>query len=1037
MSPDDRDQLVARMRDRSAHVKTLRKMIRFKMRSHVLRPKILLHCLTFALVAVYLQELISNREVRHANQSILNYLSSSYYEESLVTNSFHYGQETTIVKHKFDKLGDKHQIQNWIKYWLLKNLLAESIPLYSMTAGTPKQAKDKMLNFLFKLKGVQMKKIVRAWKTVTSRSIIEPALAAANNMDEQIVEHEKEIKLREEKVDFLKQKREIQIGIIKSLNQDVLDLENKLKDPSRSPSTLQTIIAGLSKPVHAVLRIANRSVLRWASELTRTGMSAHRMGPGLVGENTPYMLQSNEWVIRGEDQSEKEREVETQIGVQSVISSEKSKRPSLSSISSGKKRLKRSRKERKGEADAAAKAELLSKLLPEYRHSPSVWTSEEELEANRPHADEDTLYPFDTRIGSTALRWLDMVVTSRAKGLQINTDLFHMPKTKHSSINDLVGGLSYAFVLDAINPEKSNLKSLLALELEAWDRCQIIYDQVSPAVRILSVDEMAGYPDEDDEKSEEKRRPQTPGTPGTPGTPSKRRRSSSGRNRKEMITRQVTYINGVKVEMEDDSEQRHFAWMAYVIFLHRCFPSGPADEVDASWLQVDESDDDHLATDTEINPDLSGSEASIDRERPAEGSARISWNNYVKKADLAMTLVKAESTKFEGSSLTELGIARSLDTLRGPCKDLSECVDILVASRDLFCRFRSALYEREQLRDFETRSQMLSFLGCYQAVLGRDTAIEEDVDDGTFTGRHIRDQVGDLMRAETSPSTGQKGLSEAEQEQYISELREFLVTHFRDSQMIFSHYAADSHTGGKSTMDRSEFWKLVKDLKLHRHLSGAEIDLIFQRSNLDVSIDRSQNKNYNPDGELEAHEFIEALIRLSACKYKSSRNISWVGKFKKMYIENLIPCAKKTNAAGFRDTALVDKQVKQVFLRERTKLRKIFSHFAAADTSNATVGNVTSSTINVKELLQMCRTLGIMRAGVLTDTTVRKLFAHVQVEEDAESGAAAGDDDEMNYDEFKEVILALSFMLFPDPWIPPFKKLQHFLEEAFAASPFL
>ena len=79
----------------------------------------------------------------------------------------------------------------------------------------------------------------------------------------------------------------------------------------------------------------------------------------------------------------------------------------------------------------------------------------------------------------------------------------------------------------------------------------------------------------------------------------------------------------------------------------------------------------------------------------------------------------------------------------------------------------------------------------------------------------------------------------------------------------------------------------------------------------------------------------------------------------------------------------------------------------------------------------MCRTLNIMRPGILTDTTVRSLFAHVQLDENAESGAQPGDDEEMNYEEFKEVLLALSFMLFPDPWTPPFKKLQLFLDDAF------
>ena len=159
---------------------------------------------------------------------------------------------------------------------------------------------------------------------------------------------------------------------------------------------------------------------------------------------------------------------------------------------------------------------------------------------------------------------------------------------------------------------------------------------------------------------------------------------------------------------------------------------------------------------------------------------------YVKKAGLAISLVKAEAAKRNGVAVpsNQLGIARSLDSLQAPTQDLATCSKkCLAPGRDLFCRLRAALYEREQLRDFESRSQMLGFLGCYQAVLGRDTTVEEDADDGTFTGRYIKLQIGDLMRAEMSPSTGQKGL-QSRMCLWLScvSLRDTL----RDSQMIFA-----------------------------------------------------------------------------------------------------------------------------------------------------------------------------------------------------------------------------------------------------------
>lgn len=951
-----------------------------------------------------------------------------------------------------------------------------------------KQSKDKMLKFLFKLKGVKLQKYLRAWHTIAQRAVIEPALARSRSIDEHIVSYGKDISAKENRIAFLTEKREIQVGIIKDLNQKVLDAEVEFGDPARAPTTLRTVAAGLVVPCHTLLPVAHRAVLRWASDLTREGVGTYRMGASVAGEMTPHMLPPNEWVLLRDAAAPAAAAFDEAGGggagnVQTVVVSEKAKNKWLARTTTGKKRLTRSRKDRKAEADAAAAAEVLSRQLPAYGHRPSVWTSDEEMESATLHSDEDTLYPIDTRIGQTMLRWLDSVVASGAARLLAavaqsgNTQLRNLvtaARHKHTEFKHVLGGKSYAFLLHAIAPESTDMQFLLGSAVDDETRCKTICDKLSPGIRILTVDEMVGdIDDNDDEAGDDgsggrtaskagksasvitdlagladaggagsrpssplsassKSRPRSP-TPGSPSSRS-RKRSSSGRNRKEMISRQITYINGVKVEMEDDTEQRHFAFMAHMLALHRCFPSGAVDSVDASWKKVEMSeeeegdDDNDAAVQLGVKDDLAGDGTM------AEGSSLASWERYVEKASLAINMVKAEAVNSESAAVSsnELGIARSLDTLEAPVRDLAACAEKCQApSRDLFCRFRGALYEREQLHDFESRSQMLGYLGCYQAVLGRDTVTEEDVDDGTFTGRYIKLQIGDLMRAETSATTGQKGLTDAEQDASVAELREFLVTHFRDSQMIFSHYAADSHTGAKGSMDRSEFWKLVKDLKLHKHLSGPEVDLIFQRSNLDASIDRSQNKNWNPDSELEAQEFVEALIRLSACKYKNNRSVGWVDKFKQMYLNDLLPCAKKTNKSGFRATALTDKQVKGVLQKERSKIRKMFNHFAAADTSSNTVGNVTSSTINAKELLQMCRTLNIMRPGILTDTTVRSLFAHVQMDEHAESGAQPGDDEEMNYEEFKEVLLALSFMLFPDPWTPPFKKLQQFLDDAF------
>ena len=98
--------------------------------------------------------------------------------------------------------------------------------------------------------------------------------------------------------------------------------------------------------------------------------------------------------------------------------------------------------------------------------------------------------------------------------------------------------------------------------------------------------------------------------------------------------------------------------------------------------------------------------------------------------------------------------------------------------------------------------------------------------------------------------------------------------------------------------------------------------------------------------------------------------------------------------------------------------------------------------MNVKELIIMARQLGMMRPGILTDSIVRTLFSHVQLNEDSSgnsssstnSTAAAADEDEMNFDEFKEVLCAISFILNSNPWTPSHKKLQIFLDNIFTAA---
>jgi hypothetical protein len=649
----------------------------------------------------------------------------------------------------------------------------------------------------------------------------------------------------------------------------------------------------------------------------------------------------------------------------------------------------------------------------------------------------------------------------------------------HTRFEDLLGGESMLRLLQSVLEHGSASNSLnvsearrllregLDMNATEEERCDAVSNGFSPSIPLLAADIMMV----DDEKeasaaAREGKEPDSsskdysadtssstssitssssspPSSP--PSSPTNRHRSSSSKsNRREKIKRQTTVINGIKVEVEDDREQQLFASLSHVIAHHRCFKSGSPNDGDASWLveRVDENRDENGTT--------------------AGGDARTSWNQYFRSLQYAVMLIESEAAV---SSMTESmpaaretveqgaaaaataaekevaakttttgtrGMATKLSVLmNGPIVDLQQCrMNFTEPISALFAKYRTCVFERQQMNDFDERCLHLSVLGNYQGYLGRDTQIEEDLDDGTFTGRQIQEQIGDIMRAEVSLSTGERGMSPIEISESLDRLHEFLTTHFRTTVMIFEHYAAEAHTGGKGSMDRGEFWKLIKDVNLHKNLSGPEIDLIFQKSNLDSSTDRSGSF---ADSELEGHEFVEALIRLAVCKYKKSTTTDWETKFETFYIKDLLPHSKKTNKAGFREKVMTNIQMKEIIKQYHTKLKKIFVHFAAVDTSNLNITNQhTSNTVNVKELVIMARSLGMMRPGILTDSVVRTLFSHVQLNED--SSDAAADEDEMNFEEFKEVLCAIAFMLFPDPWTPAHKRLKMFFEDIFAAA---
>ena len=69
-------------------------------------------------------------------------------------------------------------------------------------------------------------------------------------------------------------------------------------------------------------------------------------------------------------------------------------------------------------------------------------------------------------------------------------------------------------------------------------------------------------------------------------------------------------------------------------------------------------------------------------------------------------------------------------------------------------------------------------------------------------------------------------------------------------------------------MDRSEYWRLVKDVGMQKLMSSADIDLLFKKANIDYSREGT-DRVAEVDAELQPIEFVEVLCRLAMEKYKT------------------------------------------------------------------------------------------------------------------------------------------------------------------------
>ena len=347
------------------------------------------------------------------------------------------------------------------------------------------------------------------------------------------------------------------------------------------------------------------------------------------------------------------------------------------------------------------------------------------------------------------------------------------------------------------------------------------------------------------------------------------------------------------------------------------------------------------------------------------------------------------------------------------------------------------LYERVRLRvrNFGWEAMNKRAEGTPITILDRRDYRERQA----FTSLRV-DQ--NSKRANKTGSMWARFKLEADPVGEIKSIETLLNEYFDDLKRIYRHYSS-SKPGSSGTIDLAEFGMLMHDIKLSsRIFKSSVLENIFRLTN------KTSASSKKFDAELDASEFIEALLRVASMKFfkKSYANVAddvpanaltYTQLFRKFMEENVIPFACRSDAERFRKDLRSD-VVKVVFRKHRGALQKIFQRYSKGD-----------GAMDSKEFLKFVRDRQLINNS-LSETELFQVFAKVQDDEGAfHSSVGAlgldehGHDDgikgfklssklgkldvELTYPEFLEAIAAISIFKDPDPYIPLKQKIESFL----------
>ena len=275
-------------------------------------------------------------------------------------------------------------------------------------------------------------------------------------------------------------------------------------------------------------------------------------------------------------------------------------------------------------------------------------------------------------------------------------------------------------------------------------------------------------------------------------------------------------------------------------------------------------------------------------------------------------------------------------------------------------------HEREKWRHFRNDIVRIGWRSMCHTLLAQRVAIEEHIDDGLFT-KVSRAQLADVFETVGEDSV------EA-QDQAIADIREELTEHLAMLQQIFTFYCTGASSGSNESMDRGEFWKFIRDIKVKHKtkLTSPDLDLIFTAAN----VDRDENDDDDRDehsAELLPIEFSECLVRIAVARFDQGPTIM---RLRALFENHVLKYACSTNKNVFKRRIETD-EVFSTFEEFRKPLRIVYQAYARADQQDDAINKKDS--INYNELLMFCRGMGILKGGSnVSEVAVSKIFALVQ-----------------------------------------------------------